>query len=541
MKYIAPLGVADPNAHWITGNPAAGVQGSIPPAEAFEHPLRELVALITAAGFTPDSADLLQIIRAVRQGVGYTVATAIGGNPNTLTVITTANGAPPITSYQVGLTLKVKIPALNTAAVTITVDGLSAVSIIRANGADVAAGDLPIGSVVTLVYDGTKFQITNYFGFSSTTTNNNNFTIDIPFADDTSLTPNIVTAAYSPAITSQAKGDIICTKLKNSFTGPATIAVNALAAKNIVRTDSTPTQRNDAFVNEMLLLSFDGTNYQIINQIGLPPAPALTANADWYVNGTTGNDSTLDGTSATVSGTHGPFKTIQRATTEIVKYNMNGYDQFIHIADGAYIGTIGAPTPNGAGNLHVIGNSATPANVSISCSTFQQNCITQSGGHWTYDGLRLTTTGSAFTCLAVFGGIAEIKNMQFGPASQYHLNANTGGQVYLNNGTITIEAGANAIAHLAANSGGFISYPGPTPSQWPFLVFTGGCSFSGAFITANNLGTTALHYQSITNAGAVGGSRYQSTGNSVIDSQGGGPSYYPGNVAGTVGSGGQYI
>ena len=60
MKYNQPYGVSDPNAAYINGNPSTGTMGSIPPAASIEYPQREIVALIAAAGLTPDNADLAQ-------------------------------------------------------------------------------------------------------------------------------------------------------------------------------------------------------------------------------------------------------------------------------------------------------------------------------------------------------------------------------------------------------------------------------------------------------------------------------------------------
>lgn len=56
---------ADAAAAYVNGNPATGQEGSIPPGEAWEHPLRELVHLITFSGQTPDHADLEQVRKAI--------------------------------------------------------------------------------------------------------------------------------------------------------------------------------------------------------------------------------------------------------------------------------------------------------------------------------------------------------------------------------------------------------------------------------------------------------------------------------------------
>lgn len=70
MKYWKPKDQSDENAGYVDGNPATGVQGSIPPAEAFEQPMRELQNLIIAAGLTPDGSILTQVAAAVAALVG---------------------------------------------------------------------------------------------------------------------------------------------------------------------------------------------------------------------------------------------------------------------------------------------------------------------------------------------------------------------------------------------------------------------------------------------------------------------------------------
>jgi len=64
MKYVPPLrgGENDP---FVNFNPAQGIDGSIVPAEAIEHPQREIVNAITAMGLTPDPRQLDQLAKAL--------------------------------------------------------------------------------------------------------------------------------------------------------------------------------------------------------------------------------------------------------------------------------------------------------------------------------------------------------------------------------------------------------------------------------------------------------------------------------------------
>ncbi|GFM37668.1 hypothetical protein [Desulfovibrio psychrotolerans] len=65
MKYVPPIGAADPNEGYVTENLAAGIEGSPVAAEAIEHPMREIMAAIVAAGLTPNEEDLTQLAQVI--------------------------------------------------------------------------------------------------------------------------------------------------------------------------------------------------------------------------------------------------------------------------------------------------------------------------------------------------------------------------------------------------------------------------------------------------------------------------------------------
>lgn len=71
FKYGATPAVAgihndDADASYVNGDPATGTEGSVPPAEAWEHPQREILKVITEAGLTPDHTDLTQLWQALQ-------------------------------------------------------------------------------------------------------------------------------------------------------------------------------------------------------------------------------------------------------------------------------------------------------------------------------------------------------------------------------------------------------------------------------------------------------------------------------------------
>lgn len=69
--------------------------------------------------------------------------------------------SPAITAYAAGQAITFKSGAASTTASTINVNGLGVKAIKKKNDQDIAAGDIESGSIVTVVYDGTNFQMTS--------------------------------------------------------------------------------------------------------------------------------------------------------------------------------------------------------------------------------------------------------------------------------------------------------------------------------------------------------------------------------------------
>jgi len=272
MRYQQPYGISDPNAGYINGNPAAGIQGSIPPAAAFEQPQRELVNVIQNSDLIPDDGDLQQLLKSIRrQFLNFTTDTSVTAN----TIL--CNLTPPLEQYHAGLPLRVVIANTNTGATVINVNGLGPRAVKRTDGSDLHANDVTAGMIANLADTGSVFQLQNPVGAPATTSNT--FTVQIPYCADTSLTANQIVAPYSPAITSITEGQFISVKVKNSNTGTVTIQVNALAALPIYRDDGQPLQGGDLLALETILLENHNTYYQIIglcrSQVLQPPAPKL--------------------------------------------------------------------------------------------------------------------------------------------------------------------------------------------------------------------------------------------------------------------------
>jgi hypothetical protein len=266
MKYQAPYGVSNPDAPYINGDPTIGRQGSIPPAAAFEYPMRELVNVISKSKIVASDDDLMQVAKGIRsQAMNYVEDT---GSANSLSVALD----PPLGAYTLGLLIRVRIRTTNTGGATIDA-GAGRVPVKKMNGGGTAAGDLPAGGIADLVYDGSGFQLVN-FGGSGGTGTGDQFLIKIPYTVDSSATPNIIIGNFSPAITSLVAGDPLLVKIANTCTGSSVIRVNGLPDKPIRANGGGATAgllQGDLQAGDVVLFLYDGTNFWI------QPNPLISA------------------------------------------------------------------------------------------------------------------------------------------------------------------------------------------------------------------------------------------------------------------------
>jgi hypothetical protein len=335
---VQPYGISDPNASYINGDPSQARMGSIPPAEAFEHPMRELVAVISHSNEIPDGGDLEQVSKGVRsQFMNYCEDT---GSVNVLSVAIN----PPLVAYTIGLPLRVKVRNTNTGPATIDA-GAGRVSIRLPNGAELAASDIFAGGLAELVYDGTFFQMINFAGASTPSGPPQTFYYNIPYAVDISTTANTVIANFSPAVTSLTAGFICMIKIANTNTGLSNVNVNGLGLTAIYAQGynaTFPFMPGDIAKNDTVVFIYDGTQFWIY------PNVAINANSTLNV--------------ATISQLNDAFAALGRkriSTTANVTiqlaaavYNFGATPLITYHADASQIfltGTMaggGVPTPN---------------------------------------------------------------------------------------------------------------------------------------------------------------------------------------------------
>jgi len=250
----------------------------------------------------------------------------------------------------------------------------------------------------------------------------------------------------------------------------------------------------------------------------------LTAARNYYVR-TDGSDSNT----GLVNNSGGAFLTIQAAINAAAAVDTSTYNVTIWIADGTYTGANILKPITGAGTVTIRGNTTTPSNVLI--STTSANCFygDNAFGIYLLRGMKLQTTTSGSCILAAGQTYILPYEVEFGAcsANHYHMCATRGATIYPQT-AYTISGGA--YSHMYGESGGRVINNNLT------VTISGTFAFS-YYARTNGLGMVQAAGLTFTGTYTVTGARYLSALNGVIDTAGGGASYFPGNAAGTATTG----
>jgi hypothetical protein len=337
----------------------------------------------------------------------------------------------------------------------------------------------------------------------------------------------IVNALIVPLVPiPDAYSDGMVVKFRAKFAPTAATTLDAgRGARAIVKSGGAPMSGSEWIIGDIITVIYDA----VTSHWQLPPSPVpmLYRNADYYVSnaGSDSNDGLTAGT---------PFLTLQKAQNTINKYNLNGWNVTVHVADGTYNAVSGGQI-NGSGTITYQGNPLNPSACTITNNAGA--CFHAGGAAYILDGFRVTATGhlpgavgAGLYCTS--GGTIYHKNMDFGYCIDQHMCVDGGGNIMIA-GPYKITG--NAGTHLWSVNGSYIQGDViPTPINIPVPVSIG--IFAGCA-----QGSSMAVSLTITGAGNVTGQRYFAASNGVIATGGGGPNYYPGTIAGAVQTGGQYV
>ncbi len=255
----------------------------------------------------------------------------------------------------------------------------------------------------------------------------------------------------------------------------------------------------------------------------------LTAARSYFVR-TDGSDSN-NGLANTAGGA---FLTIQKAIDTVNTLDTRGFAVTVNVAAGTYTGGILMTLPVvGGGTLKISGDTTTPSNVVISTTSKDAVVVTGYGVALSIEGVKVTTTTSGEGMLAAFGGkITVTGKVEFGAvAGTAHLHALYAGAIAIN------------VAYNISGAAAFYHY-------WTEVTASSIQAIAAVTVTVTNSPTFVTFAKAeqcseivavfMTYSGTVTAKRYDAALNAVINTAGSGANYFPGNVAGTTSTGGQY-
>lgn len=252
----------------------------------------------------------------------------------------------------------------------------------------------------------------------------------------------------------------------------------------------------------------------------------LTADRTYYVR-TDGSDSN----NGLTNNAGGAFLTIQKAV-DVISGTLDIGTQIVTIQVGA--GTYTAATTLkqcvGAGEVIIVGDEVTPANVLISVTGATPfRVLSLMTTLYRLRGMKLTATGAANLIVGDGPSKVVFRNLDFGSCAAAQIIAQLGAVIDAEGG-YTISGGAPQ--HVRSVAGVFRIPDTPT------ITLTGTPAFSSAFASSERTGVIIC--LGATFSGSATGPRYSATLNGVIAVGGAGATYFPGNAAGSVATGGQY-
>lgn len=250
----------------------------------------------------------------------------------------------------------------------------------------------------------------------------------------------------------------------------------------------------------------------------------LVADRTYFVR-TDGSDSN-NGLSNTAGGA---FLTIQKAVDVAATLDLGIFNCIIQVADGTYTGAVVLKAFVGAGQIRIIGNETTPANVIITGGGV--NLISGIDfGRYLIAGVTIASTGARN--IQVLGrGQLQYRNIvsQGAAGLNTHIAAINGAEVQ-SLGNITLN-GNSQIGFLAGIFG-LMNIRGQP------ITFASGTTITARGFQGSDHGRVDMI--NITFSGSFTGKRYEVNGLGAIFTNNAGESYIPGTIAGTTATGGIY-
>lgn len=255
------------------------------------------------------------------------------------------------------------------------------------------------------------------------------------------------------------------------------------------------------------------------------------ATLNYFVR-TDGSDSN-NGLSNTAGGA---FLTIQRAANVIAStIDIGGQTVAINVGTGTFDGVNFSAALTGGGGVQIAGNGSANTTIRGTASTAAIYASVPQTTAITVSSTTLTDPNAAgFGCinLAAMVVFSSGSDVIFGASTAgSHISLSAPGAFYATTATYSINGGA-ASSHLECIA------TGARIRLFHNCTLSGTLTF-GTFAHASSVSEIKCNGMSFS-GGTITGTRYLSELNAVINTGGGGASFFPGSVAGSTATGGQY-
>lgn len=279
---------------------------------------------------------------------------------------------------------------------------------------------------------------------------------------------------------------------------------------------------------EIVEMRSDGANIEIIGG-RLLWRERLTANRTYYQR-IDGNDANT----GLVNSAGGAFLTKQKfADTVRDTLDLNGFVVTLQIVDSAaYTDAVIVEGfcvgQRGISSIVFQGNNATPGNVVI--NTTSNSCFSaRRGAMFSVKDMELRTTTSGNCLSSITTGQIGVSGVRFGTAAGRHMWTWGTGSWIIGTGNYSIVGGATQ--HYGAYVNSTIDMEGIT------VTLVGTPAFSSEFAHAES---AANIFCTATFSGTATGKKHEVLKNGIADTSGGGVNFFPGSIAGTTATGGQF-
>lgn len=335
--------------------------------------------------------------------------------------------------------------------------------------------------------------------------------------DDTSAIPGKITATVSPAITSYGRYQYAI-KVAQTCPGVTTANLNGLGNRGVERNDGSPLQPGDYVAGQVIFLSDDGYNLQLVGLARGEVQRVVTTATTLYVR-TDGSDSN-DGSANTAARA---FKKPAAAIAYgLSRFSLVGGTLNIQLGNA---GSYEAPgiIPATVGTLAITGDPNNPTQYTLNGTNTVSPIFAQ--GTVSVNGCAIVNNASGYaTATASAGGFLTIQNCTFGTSvtGTAHIAAGNTGIISIGSGCTIVTGNANCITAVTS---GNVQLGGN-------LALQNSPGFTGAFAFASSNGSIGVSPGVSFPGASGGGTRYIVSLNGSISTSGGGANFFPGNAAG---------